>query len=57
LLTAVPLQPGILWRLCVASHRERNRTVAARELIRLIVDEVHDLVQLGVWQGSRDIER
>jgi LysR family nitrogen assimilation transcriptional regulator len=57
MLTAVPLQPGIQWRLCVASHRERNRTVAARELIRLIVDEVHDLVQLGVWQGSRDIER
>jgi hypothetical protein len=55
MLTAVPLQPGIQWRLCVASHRERNRTVAARELIRLIVDEVHDLVQLGVWQGSRDI--
>ena len=56
-LRAVPLQPGIRWRLGVASHRERNRTLAARELIRLVVDEVHSLVRLGIWKGSRDIER
>ena len=55
-LRAVPLQPGIRWRLGVASHRERNRTLAARELIRLVVDEVHSLVRLGIWKGSRDIE-
>jgi LysR family nitrogen assimilation transcriptional regulator len=55
LLTAVPLRPGIHWRLDVASRRDRNKTLAARELIRLIDEEVHELVRRGVWQGSPDI--
>lgn len=55
-LMAVPLRPGIQWRLDVASNRERNKTLAARELIRLIVDEVRNLVRLGIWKGSHDIE-
>jgi LysR family transcriptional regulator, nitrogen assimilation regulatory protein len=57
MLSAVPLTPGIRWRLAVASHRERNKTLAAKEMIRLIIDEVHELVRLGVWQGSRGIDR
>lgn len=55
MLTAVPLQPGIHWGLDVASRRDRNQTLAARELIRLIEEEVHELVRLGIWQGSPDI--
>ena len=56
MLTAVPLTPGIRWRLAVASHRERSKSLAAREMIRLIIEEVHELVRLGVWQGSRGID-
>lgn len=52
LLTAIPLQPAIHWRLDVVSHRDRNKTLAARELIRLIDEEVHALVRLGIWQGT-----
>ena len=54
-LRAVPLQPGIRWRLASRATASAT-TLAARELIRLLVDEVHDLVRLGIWKGSRDIE-
>jgi DNA-binding transcriptional LysR family regulator len=56
-LTAVPFRkPGLQWRLDVASQRDRKKTVATRELIRLIDEEVHDLVARGVWQGSPAID-
>lgn len=55
-LTAVRFDPpGIQWRLDVASRRDRAKTLAARELIRLIDEEVHDLVRRGIWQGSPDL--
>ena len=54
LLMAVPLKPAIEWRLELASHRDRNRSIAARELLRIISEEVHELVRLGVWKGSRE---
>lgn len=47
--------PGIQWRLDVASRRDRAKTLAARELIRLIDEEVQDLVRRGIWQGSPDL--
>lgn len=56
MLAAVPLEPGIDWRLEVASRRDRNKAVAARELIRLIDEEVHVLVRAGIWQGSPELE-
>lgn len=52
-LTAVTIEdPGIQWRLDIASRRDRRRTLAVSEIIRLIDEEVHDLVRRGVWQGS-----
>ncbi len=53
LLTAIPLKPSILWRLELASHRDRTKTIAARELLRIISEEVHELVRQGVWIGSQ----
>jgi hypothetical protein len=47
--------PGIQWQLDVASRRDRAKTLAASELIRMIDEEVHDLVRRGIWQGSPDL--
>ena len=44
---AVPLTPQIEWRLALASHRDRNRSIAARDLLRIISEEVHELVASG----------
>ncbi|MGE3868082.1 MAG: LysR family transcriptional regulator [Pseudorhodoplanes sp.] len=56
-LTAVRIEPpGIRWRLDIASRRDRRKTLAVREIIRMIDEEVHELVRRGIWQGSPELD-
>lgn len=52
-LRAIPIRPpAIRWDLGIACRRERQLSEAAQELIRIIGEEVHTLVETGVWTGS-----
>ena len=56
-LRAVPIrEPGIHWRLDIASRQDRRSSRALQELIRLIDEEVHALVDRGVWKGSPELD-
>lgn len=56
MLSVIPLRPHIHWGLDIASHRERNKTAAAQELIKLIDQEVKELVRNSTWKGSQVIK-
>ncbi len=56
LLRAVPIHdPGIHWRLDIASRFDRQKSSALQELIRLIGEEVQTLVAREIWQGSPEL--
>lgn len=56
-LTAIRIDPpGIQWRLDVASRRDCRKKRTVSEIIRLIDEEVHELVRRGVWQGSPNFD-
>lgn len=52
-LRAIPIDsPGIQWDLDIACRRDRQPSEAVREFIRIIEEEVRELVGSGVWQGA-----
>ncbi|HWK68291.1 MAG TPA: LysR family transcriptional regulator [Rhizobiaceae bacterium] len=57
MLRAIPIRsPGIRWDLDIACRRDRQPSEAARELIRIIEEEVQELVRTGVWIGSKRLD-
>lgn len=52
-LKAIPIKsPGIQWDLGIAYRKDGQPSEAARELIRIIQEEVGELVATGKWTGS-----
>ncbi len=51
-LRAIPIRsPGIRWDLDIACRRDRQPSDAAQELMRVIEEEVQELVRTGIWIG------